>query len=74
MRLFQVVLRSGVNMDITAKSMLDVPEQGVVYFYRHENGHELVATVKRNELAGIIFHPRKSSVMTATTPLPSQRR
>jgi imidazoleglycerol phosphate synthase glutamine amidotransferase subunit HisH len=67
-------MRSGVNMDIIAKSMLDDPASDVIYFFHDEAQNELVASIKRGEFAGVIFHSRKSGVITATTPLPQQRR
>jgi hypothetical protein len=75
MRLFRVVLRSGATMDITAKAMRDEPESSEnIYFFHDLSENDLVATVKRDQIAGVVFHLPKSGVVTATTPLPGQRR
>ena len=63
MRLYRVVMRSGVNMDITAKSMRDDPESEVIYFYHDEAQNVFAACVQRNEVAGMIFHRRNSSAI-----------
>lgn len=62
MRLYEIVLRSGAKMDIFAKSMSDDPKQSdSIRFYHDEGGHSLAATVKRDQVAGLIFHLSKSS-------------
>jgi hypothetical protein len=60
MRLYRVVMRSGINMDVTAKLMLDDPAYDVIYFFADEARNLLAATVKREEVAGIILHSQKS--------------
>ena len=57
-------------MDFMAKTMLDEPKNDSIYFYQDEAQQHLIASIKRDQVAGIIFHPRKSGVMKATTPLP----
>jgi hypothetical protein len=69
MRLYQVVLRSGANMDFMAKVMIDDPASEAVLFYQDESRQNLVATVWRDQVAGIIFHSQRSGVSVATTPL-----
>ena len=65
MRLYRVVMRSGVNMDVMAKAMVDDPAvSDVVYFFHDETMHHLAAFVKRAEIAGIILGPQKSSAFT----------
>jgi hypothetical protein len=46
-------MRSGINMDVTAKLMLDDPAYDVIYFFADEARNLLAATVKREEVAGI---------------------
>ena len=59
------MLRSGTNMDVLAKAMVDDPATSAeVYFYHDEALHHLAAFVKRREIAGIIFGPQKSSAFT----------
>jgi len=69
MRLHRVVLRSGMNADITAKVMLDDPASDAILFYQDEAQQHLIATIRRDQVAGIIFYPKKSGVSNATTPL-----
>ena len=69
MRLHRVVLHSGVNVDVTAKVMFDDPASDSIFFYQDEALQHLVATIRREQVAGIIFYPKKSGVMNATTPL-----
>ncbi len=62
-RLYRVVMRSGANMDVTAKLMLDDPTvSDSILFYQDETQHHLVATVVRSEVAGLILFPQKSTV------------
>jgi len=64
MRLYRVVTRSGVNLDIVAKGILDDPAlSDVICFYQDEAQYQLVATVKRAEVAGLILMPEKSSAI-----------
>ena len=63
MRVYRVVMRSGANMDITAKSIRDDPELDVIYFFHDEGQHVLVASVQREELAGLIIHAENSSAI-----------
>ena len=63
MRVYRVVMRSGANMDITAKSMRDDPELDVIYFFHDEGQNVLVASVQRDELAGLIIHAENSSAI-----------
>jgi hypothetical protein len=63
MRLYRVVLRSGANMDITAKAMRDDPALDVIYFFHDEAQNVLAASIQRSELAGLILHPRNSSAI-----------
>jgi hypothetical protein len=67
-------MRSGASMDILAKVILDDPRHDSLYFYQDAAQQHLVATVKRNQIAGLILHQRKSGVFNATSPLPEQRR
>ncbi len=62
MRIYRVVMRSGVNMDILAKAMVDDPtvSDGIL-FYQDETQHHLVATVMRSEVAGLILYPQKAA-------------
>ncbi len=62
MRLYRVVLRSGVNMDVTAKLMLDDPAvSDAIFFYQDETQYHLVAKIMRRDVAGVILFPQKSS-------------
>jgi imidazoleglycerol phosphate synthase glutamine amidotransferase subunit HisH len=56
-------MRSGANMEIVAKSMLDDPANDVVYFFHDEAQNSVAATVQRNQVAGLIFHAQKSSAI-----------
>ncbi len=72
MRLHRVVLRSGTNADIMANVVFDDPVNDSIFFYQDEAQQHLVATIKRDQLAGIIFYPKMSGVMNATKPLARQ--
>ncbi len=51
-------------MDIMAKSMCDDPARSdSIDFYHDESGHTLAATVKRDQVVGLIFHLSKSSAL-----------
>lgn len=54
MRSYRIVMRSGINMDITAEDVQDDPDLDVIYFYADERRHFLKCTVKREEFAGLI--------------------
>lgn len=70
MRLYRVVMRSGANMDVTAKVMVDDPAVShAIYFYQDETRHHLVAAVERSQVAGLILFPQKAGTM----PLPFPR-
>jgi hypothetical protein len=56
-------MRSGVHLDFVAKLMIDDPAASEVFFYRDEAGHDLAATVRREEIAGLILGPQKSSAI-----------
>jgi len=56
-------MRSGANMDITAKVMRDDPACDVIYFFHDESQNILVASVQRDELAGLIIHAQNSSAI-----------
>lgn len=73
MRLYQIILRSGANMNVMAKAILDDPARDVICFFHDATQNDLMATVRRDQIAGIIFHLPKSGVVPATTPLPGQR-
>ena len=58
-------MQSGANMDIVANAMLDDPATSeVIYFFHDETMHHLVATVRRADVAGVIFGPQKSGTST----------
>ncbi len=60
MRLYRVVMRSGLNLDIMAKVMLDDPTVSeLIYFFHDEEQRQLAATVNREDVAGLIFPPQK---------------
>jgi hypothetical protein len=63
MRVYRVVMRSGANMDITAKAMRDDPECDVIYFFHDETQNILVASVQRDDLAGLIIYAQNSSAV-----------
>jgi hypothetical protein len=64
MRLYRIVMRSGVNMDVMASVMVDDPAASEsISFYQDEAFHHLVAMVKRSQVAGLILYPQKSSTM-----------
>jgi len=63
MRLYRIVLISGANMDILAKSMRDDPAYEVIYFFHDETQHALAASVQRSEVAGLILYPQNSSAI-----------
>ena len=69
MQLLRVVLLSGANMDFMAQVMIDEPDSDAVFFYHDESRQNLIATVWRDQVAGIIFHSQRSGVSVATTPL-----
>ena len=45
-------------MDFMAKVMIDEQDSDAVFFYQDESRQNLIATVFRDQVAGIIFHPR----------------
>jgi len=58
-------MRSGANLDIMAKVIEDDPAASdSINFYQDETQHHMVATVKRNQVAGLILFPQKSGTMT----------
>ena len=62
MRVYRVVLLSGVSLDILAKAMIDDPSRSDdLLFFSDEARNNLVARVKRSELAGLILGQLKSS-------------
>jgi hypothetical protein len=64
MRLYRVIMCSGANMDIMAKVILDDKSiSDDVSFYQDETRHHLVATIKRDQIAGMILYPQKSSTI-----------
>jgi len=73
MQLLRVVLLSGANMDFMAKVMIDEETDDAVLFYQDESRQHLVATVWRDQVAGIIFYPKKSGVVLSNTPLSRMR-
>ena len=51
-------------MDIVAKTMSDDPAQSEsIRFYHDEGEHILVATVRRDQVVGLIFHLSKFSAI-----------
>lgn len=54
-------MRSGANIDITAKAMLDDPAYDVIYFFHDETQNILAASIQRDELVGLILQPQISS-------------
>ncbi len=65
MRNYRVVLRSGASFDVLAQMVVDEPSvSDDVRFFHDEAGHQLAATVKREEIAGLIMGPQKSSAFT----------
>jgi hypothetical protein len=56
-------MRSGANVDVLAKIMVDEPGASEILFYQDEAGHHLAATVRREEIAGLILGPQKSSAI-----------
>jgi hypothetical protein len=70
MRLYRVVLRSGLNLDITAQAMLDDPNVSeLIYFFADEEQRQLAATVNRTDVAGLILPPQKFG-QTGALPRP----
>ena len=63
MRLYRIVLRSGANMDIMAKSMRDDPALDVIYFFHDEIENVLAASVQRDQVAGLILYAQNSSAI-----------
>jgi len=64
MRLYRVVTRSGANMDIMAKVVIDdAAVSDSISFFQDEARHHLVATVKRDQVAGMILFPQKSTTL-----------
>jgi hypothetical protein len=63
MRLYRIVLLSGATMDITAKSMRDDPALDVIYFFQDEAQNLLVASVQRDQVAGLILYAQNSSAI-----------
>ena len=56
-------MRSGASVDVVAQVMVDDPAASEIYFYQDEGGHHLAATVRREEIAGLILGPQKSSAI-----------
>jgi hypothetical protein len=55
-------MRSGANMYIMAKSMLDNPAiSAAIIFYQDETQHHIIATVMRDQVAGLILFPQKAA-------------
>jgi len=64
MRLYRVVLRSGANMDVMAKVVVDDPAASdSIAFYQDEALHHLVARVRRDQIAGLILYPQKAGTI-----------
>ncbi len=58
-RLYRVVMRSGANMDVMAKAVVDDPTvSDAISFYQDGTRHQLIAKVMRSEVAGLILYPR----------------
>jgi len=56
MRAYEIVLRSGAKIEVTAEVVHDVPaHDDKIYFYRDKGQKQLVAYFLRNEVVGIIF-------------------
>lgn len=56
-------MRSGANLDVVAQVMIDNPDTAEVFFYQDEGGHHLAASVRREEIAGLILGPQNSSAI-----------
>jgi hypothetical protein len=69
MRVYRIVMCSGVNIDIMASVMVDDPAASEsISFYQDEAFYHLVATVKRSQVAGLILSPKKASTMPIPFP------
>jgi hypothetical protein len=56
MRVYEIVLRSGAKIDVTAESLHDdVNEDNKLYFYRDKTHKHLAAYFLRDEVAGIVL-------------------
>jgi hypothetical protein len=64
MRLYRIVMRSGTNVDVVATAMVDDPSNSEVFFFSDEAGNHLAATVRREEIAGLILGPQKASAIS----------
>jgi len=74
MRVFEVVLRSGAKVDVTAESLHDdIAEDNKVYFYRDKTHKHLVAYFLRDEVAGVILGPDNPSNLQKASPPPFGR-
>jgi hypothetical protein len=58
-------MRSGVNVDILAQVKVDEPGATEILFYQDEAGHHLAATVRRDEIAGLILGPQKAGAISS---------
>ncbi len=56
-------MRSGAQMDVVAKMTIDDPGTPEIFFYHDESGHHVAATVRRQDIAGLLLGPQKSSAI-----------
>ena len=64
MRVYEVVLRSGMKTEVTAEVMHDDASQdSKIYFYRDKGLKQLVAYFVRAEVAGVILGPDNASAV-----------
>jgi hypothetical protein len=59
MALYRVVLKSGANMDVVASAIIDEAHSEDIYFFKDESRLQVLASVKREHVAGVIFLPEK---------------
>jgi hypothetical protein len=63
MRTYDVVLRSGTKVEVTAEVLHEDPAiDNKIYFYRDKGLKQLVAFFVRDEVAGILLGPDTASV------------
>ena len=73
-RLHKIIMRSGASLEVVAKVFHDDQALDCICFYQDEARQHLVASIKRDQVAGIILHQSKSGVFVATARLPEPRR
>ncbi len=65
MRVYEIVMRSGAKVEVTAEVVHDDPAvDDKIYFYRDKGLKQLVAYFIRDQVSGIILGPDNAAVVT----------